>query len=223
MLTMRSLLHILLAATAAAVLAGCASLPAGADPGSDAPEAWRRDDFAAKPASSYREALASWQSAADVNAWIGARFEYDMARAMRLSETQREKNGRMPILDPEAFFTAPRGVCVDLARFAVETLRVVDPAAKPTYLMLEFDPVAIAGNTLRRHWVVSFQRDGKHYFFADSKRPGHVAGPYRDTSEFVAEYAQYRSRKIVAFREAESYERKARTLAVRQGRDDGAR
>ena len=158
----------------------------------------------------------SWQGATDVNDWIGARFEYDMARAMRLSETQRERNGRMPILEPREFFVAPSGVCVDLARFAVETLRVVDPGARPAYVMIEFDPVAIAGNTLRRHWVVSFRRDGKQYFFADSKRPGHIAGPYESTQEFIAEYARYGGRPIVSFREVESYERKTRTLAAKR-------
>jgi hypothetical protein len=87
--------------------------------------------------------------------------------------------------------------------------------------MLEFDPVAIAGNTLRRHWVVSFRSDGKYYFFADSKRPGHVAGPYENTQAFIADYARYRGRTIVSFREAESYERRMRTLAAKQSRDDG--
>ena len=138
------------------------------------------------------------------------------ARAVQLSETQRQKNGRMPITPPEAFFATPSGVCVDLARFAVETLRTIDPALKPRYLMIEFDPVAISGNMLRRHWVVTFERDGSHYFFADSKRPGRIAGPYASSDEFIAEYARYRGRRIVSFAERESYERTLRTLAVRQ-------
>jgi len=33
---------------------------------------------------------------------------------------------------------------VDLARFAVETLRAVAPETKPRYLMIEFDPVTMA-------------------------------------------------------------------------------
>jgi hypothetical protein len=119
-----------------------------------------------------------WRSAEDVNDWIGARFDYDMQRALRLSETQRNNAGPLPIPAPETFFGAPRGVCVDLSRFAVETLRTVDPASKPAYVMIEFAPVSVAGNTLRRHWLATFERDGRHYFFADSKRPGHMAGPY---------------------------------------------
>ena len=86
--------------------------------------------------------------------------------------------------------------------------------------MIEFDPVSIAGNTLRRHWVVSFERGGERYFFADSKRPGHIAGPYASTQDFIAEYARYRGRRIVSFREVETYERKLRTLATRQKRQD---
>jgi hypothetical protein len=81
--------------------------------------------------------------------------------------------------------------------------------------MIEFDPIEIAGNTLRRHWLVSFKRDGKSYFFADSKRPGHIAGPYKDAREFIHEYAQYRGRKIVAFREVESYQKQRRTHGLK--------
>jgi hypothetical protein len=208
------------AVVAAAILAGCGSLSSTADPASDAPEVQVSDRTRFTQAPSYRESLDLWRSAEDVNAWIGVRFEYDGSRAMQLSETQRQKNGRMPILDPEEFFAAPRGVCVDLARFAVETLRVVEPAARPVYVMIEFDPVSIAGNTLRRHWLVVFERDGRRYFVADSKRPGHMAGPYASTQEFVAEYARYRGRQVVSFRELESYERKPRTMAARQPRVD---
>jgi hypothetical protein len=85
----------------------------------------------------------------------------------------------LPIYQPHKFFAAPSGVCVDLSRFAVETLRHIDPDARASYLMIEFAPVTIGGNTLRRHWLASFTRDGKYYFFADSKRPGHIAGPCR--------------------------------------------
>jgi len=200
----------------AALTLACASLAQTTDPQSDAPdpEIARTAEF--KAAASYRDALRLWHNAEDVNAWIGASFRYDTARAVQLSETQRQRNGRLPIIAPADFFAVPSGVCVDVARFAVESLRVVEPAARPRYLMIEFDPVSIAGNTLRRHWMVSLERDGKHYFVADSKRPGHIAGPYASTDEFIAEYARYRGRRIVSFVERDSYERTMRTLAVRQ-------
>lgn len=198
-------------------LAGCAALP-GATDLSDAPEARAASVVPFKTAPSYGDALRVWQGAEDLNAWIGARFEYDRARAMQLSETQRSRSGRVPIHRPDEFFSAPSGICVDLSRFAVETLRTVDPGAKPAYLMIEFAPVTVAGNTLRLHWLASFRRGGAHYFFADSKRPGHIAGPYASTREFIEEYARYRGREVVVFRELESYERKTRTLAVKQPR-----
>jgi hypothetical protein len=202
-----------------AVVVACSALVDAADPTSDAPETRVSGASLLKEASSYNEALGIWRSAEDVNAWIGAKFQYDMSRALQLSETQRQQNGRLPIYPPETFFSVPSGVCVDLARFAVETLGAIAPQAKPRYVMIEFDPLSIAGNTLRRHWVASFERAGKLYFFADSKRPGHIAGPYESTPEFISEYAQYRGRAIVAFSEMESYERKARTRAVKQNRD----
>jgi hypothetical protein len=209
-------MRIALAVIAAVALAGWSSVSSAADPSSDAPEARTSDEVRFTQAPTYRETLKLWRSVEDINAWIGARFEYDVPRAVQLSETQRQQNGRMPVFTPEEFFAVPRGVCVDLSRFAVETLRVVDPGTKPAYVMIEFDPVSIAGNTLRRHWVASFERNGKRYFFADSKRPGHIAGPYGSTQEFIAEYARYRGRQIVSFREMASYERKVRAMASKQ-------
>ena len=191
-----------------------------ADPASDAPEMRIAVSAPLHHAATYQEALKRWRGADDINAWIGARFEYDLPRAMQLSETQRERDGRLAIHAPDAFFAAPKGVCVDLTRFAVETLRHIDPASKPTYLMIEFSPVAIQGQVLRRHWVAHFERDGLHYFFADSKRPGHVAGPYTDTALYIKDYAAYRGREIVAFRDMESTEKRKRTMALKQRRDE---
>jgi hypothetical protein len=205
---------------AALAVAGCSSMSQTADPASDAPEARARDSNRFTQASSYDESLRLWRDAEDLNAWIGARFQYDTSRAIRLSETQRQKSGRLAILKPEEFFDAPRGVCVDLSRFAVESLRTLDPKARPTYLMIEFDPVSLAGNTLRRHWLAAFERDGKRYFFADSKRPGFLSGPYESTQAFISEYERYRGRRIVSFREAETYERRLRSSAAAQSRPE---
>lgn len=200
----------------ALAIAGCAAPTERADPASDAPEAARRSGVPFVQAPTYAQTLALWRDAADINAWIGARFEYDRARALALSETQRQRGARLPIHEPATFFAAPRGVCVDLARFAVETLRSVDPAADVRYLMIEFDPVSVEGQTLRRHWVALVRQQGAHYVFADSKRPGHMAGPYASTREFVDAYAAYRGRTIVAFRELPGFERQRRRAAVRQ-------
>ena len=117
--------------------------------------------YPSRNAASYQQALQVWRTPEDVNAWIGARFEYDRSRAMLLSETQRSRSGQLPIYQPQEFFAAPSGVCVDLSRFAVETLRHIDPDARASYLMIEFAPVTIGGNTLRMHWLASFTRDGK--------------------------------------------------------------
>lgn len=133
---------------------------------------------------------------------------------MLLSETQRAQKAGPPIYPPAEFFAVPKGICVDLSRFAVETLRAVAPELKARYVMIEFDPVALRGNTLRRHWVAAFERDGKRYFFADSKRPGHIAGPYASTQAYLDDYAKYRGRQIVAFRELESFMRRTKTPAI---------
>ena len=167
-------------------------------------------------ADSYEQALHVWKTPEEINTWIAANFSYDMARALQLSETQRVMNEKIAIYDPFTFFDKKTGMCVDLSRFAFETLRRIDPACNPKYLMIEFHPREIEGNVLRLHWMVSFRRDGKTYFFADSNRPGHMAGPYNDAREFINDYEQYRNRKIVSFRELESYQKQQRTPAAKR-------
>jgi hypothetical protein len=194
-------------------LASCANMLHDADPASDAPEYARDSSVPFKAASSYELALQVWRTPEDINGWIAANFSYDMGRALQLSETQRTPHERLSVYTPAEVFAIRAGICIDLSRFGVETLRQIDPQSGPMYLMIEFDPMHIAGNTLRLHWLVSFKRDGKTYFFADSKRPGHIAGPYNDTREFIHEYAQYRGRKIVAFRELASYQKQRQTQA----------
>jgi hypothetical protein len=194
-------------------LASCVDRLHVADPSSDAPESARTPFLPFKAASSYEDALQAWETPEDINAWIAANFEYDMQRALRLSETQKAKDERISIYTPAEFFHTKTGVCADLSRFGVETLKRIDPRSEPKYLMIEFDPVQIEGQTLRLHWLVSFKRGGKLFFFADSKRPGHMAGPYNDVQAFIDDYAHYRGRRVVAFKELESYQRKRRTEA----------
>ena len=197
------------------LLAGYPNVIHSADFFSDKPEYARDSTRPFKTAHSYEHALHIWKTPEDINAWIAANFSYDTPRAMLLSESQKTKNEEFSIYQPDEFFKTKTGVCVDLSRFSVETLRRIDPQSDPKYLMIEFDPVQINGNTLRLHWLVSFKRDGKIYFFADSKRPGHIAGPYDDTQAFIKEYEQYRGRKIVAFRELPSYQKQQQKKALK--------
>ena len=169
---------------------------------------------AATPAS-YAQALQDWRTPEDLSAWAGHRFRYDPARAEQLSETQRRVTTPPAIAEPADFFGAPVGVCLDLSRFAIETLRHIDPGLQARYLMIEFEPVTLNGHTLRLHWIASFRRDGQMYFFADSERPGHVAGPYATAQAFVADYAAYRGRPVVRFAELDSLRRQTRTLAAK--------
>lgn len=200
-------------------LAGMAQGPTRADPDSDAPEAARPPPARPLPAlASHAQALATWRGPEDVSDWMAAHFEYDVARALALSETARAAGPAPAIHEPAAFFERPRGICVDLAHFAVQTLRQVAPALKPRYLMIEFDPARLAGQVLRRHWVAVIERDGQRWMLADSKRPGVMAGPYASLEAFASDYAAYRGRSIVAVRELDSHRRQLRSAAARQER-----
>ena len=181
----------------------------------DEPEFKRDLTLGFQGLDSYSRALDLWKTAEDINKWVAGSFIYDKARAITLSSNQRTKNSGILIYDPYEFFENKTGICVDLARFGVETLRRIDPNSDPKYLMIEFDPIQINGNTFRLHWLVSFKRDGVKYFFCDSKRPGYIAGPYKSTQEFISEYEQYRGRKIVAHRELESYQKQRKTQSTK--------
>jgi hypothetical protein len=216
---MLRMLRMLRSALAAVVMAVSVLARADApalDPSSDFPEPRVRDAFHAVAAPTYRDALERWRTPQDVNAWIGARFEYDAPRALLLSETQRAAGTAPSIHAPADFHADPRGICVDLARFAVETLRAIAPQLDAKYLMIEFDPVTLSGNVLRRHWVATYEDGGQRYFFADSKRPGHIDGPYASTEAYLEAYARYRQRTIVAFRTLDSYQRRMKTKAAEQ-------
>jgi hypothetical protein len=181
------------------LVAACGTMPAAAE--------------AAATTPSYTQALQDWRKPEELSAWAGQRFSYDAARALQFSVTQRSVSTPPAIADPAAFFEAPVGVCLDLSRFAVETLRQIDPQAEARYLMIEFEPVMLNGHTLRLHWIASFRRDGQIFFFADSERPGHIAGPYATAQAFIDDYAAYRGRPVVRFLELDSLQRQPRTLA----------
>lgn len=213
-------LHLPTFALAAAL--ACGAWAQEADPASDAPQERFVPTAPVPQAASYEEALARWRTPEEVNGWIGAHFRYDMARALQLSETQRARGVQLDIHAPEVFFARPEGVCVDLARFGVQTLRAIAPAVRPAYLMIEFDPATLQGQTLRRHWLALFERKGRLWFFADSKRPGHLAGPHATVEEFISAYALYRGRVIVAHKVLDTYERRMRVRANRRERNDGS-
>lgn len=197
-------------------LAGHVNLLYCAEPSSNKLDVTLDSTAAPKTASSYEQVLRVWKTPEDINQWIAANFSYDAERALQLSETQRASNERISVYDPSAFFDKKTGMCVDLSRFALETLRRIEPGSSPKYLMIEFSPTVIKGNVLRLHWLVSFKRDGNTYFFADSNRPGHIAGPYTDLRGFISDYEQHRGRKIAAFRELESYQKQQRTPTLKR-------
>jgi len=183
----------------------------------DETEFWNVSSTASETLESYGNALQTWKTPEDINAWIASNFSYDMNRSMRLSETQVTQQGQPTIYAPSKLFSIKSGTCVDLSRFAVETMKIISPQYDTKYLMIEFAPITINGNLLRRHWLVSFNRDGQKYFFADSNRPGLIAGPFNAPEEFIREYERYRGRRIMAFRERESYQkdRRDRTLKLK--------
>ncbi len=195
---------------------GWANVSHAADTLPDEPESERDFSLPYQAPDSYKRALQLWKKAEDINEWVAAVFLYDKTRAMKLSPNRGTDEQEIPIYSPPEFFKGKTGVCVDLARFGVETLRIIDPISDPRYLMIEFDPIKINGHTFRLHWLVSFKRDGMKYFFCDSKRPGHIAGPYHTTQEFISEYEQYRGRRIVTHRELDSYQKQRKLKSTKE-------
>ena len=212
-------MHSAAALLAAALFAACDATLAGVDPDSDAP-APRAATAQPQPVfASYADALAAWRKPEDVSAWIGARFAYDGNRALLLSESERAVGRAPAIYEPSEFYSRPIGICVDLSRFAVETLRLLAPELNPRYLMVEFSPTLRTGKVLRRHWLASYERDGGHYFFADSKVPGQISGPYASVQAFISEYAAVRQRQVLGFRQQDSYRRQPKSQQRRKSGD----
>lgn len=183
---------------------------------SDGLEPLRGPLLPVKAVNSYKEAIEVWKTPEDIARWIAAHFSYDRERAKELSETNLTNKGQPPVYDPSELFDRKTGVCVDLSRFAVETLKGIDPDSQPKYLMIEFDPIEVEGHWPRRHWLVSFRREGKIFFFADSERPGHIAGPFNTVLDFIQDYGRYRGRKILHFEELNSYQKKRKTKALKR-------
>ncbi len=156
---------------------------------------------------SYDKALQQWKTVSDVNNWMRGNFRYDIERAKQLSENSstREKTG---IYSPVELYQAKKGVCIDLSRFAVETINLIDTSKHIQYLMIEFEPIVIDGSIIKKHWMAVYQDSSGYYFLADSKRPGHIAGSYENIDDFIKEYQTFRDRKIVSWKVLMSYEKK---------------
>lgn len=208
--------HALIFAAVALILLLVPFSAPAASPGflSDAPDESSRTAAPYTAAPSYDAALTLWKTPEDVSAWTGRRFAYDMDRAVRFGRSRTGESQADAVIPPEELFERPKGICVDLARFGVETLTRIAPDLSPRYLRIEFEPLMINGAALRFHWLAMFNRDGALYFFADSKRPGFIAGPYASSADFIADYERYRQRKILSFQEPETFRR--RTKAARK-------
>lgn len=198
-----------------AIVPCCSFSTGAANTLSDEPEALEQTHNV-RGYQSYASAIKEWESINEVADWMGHNFSYDFNRALDLSETNRGNRPTVAIYSPADLYYIKHGVCIDLARFGVETARGMFPESNPKYVMIEFVPLLINGKTIRRHWIASFQKNGKYFFFADSKRPGYISGPFDSAEDFMKQYEIYRGRKIVSFIELESFKKKKRRFKKRE-------
>ena len=164
---------------------------------------------------SYEEALQQWKTISDVNIWMKDNFRYDFERAKQLSEnsSSREKTN---IYTPVELYQTKKGVCIDLSRFMVETINIIDTSIHIQYLMIEFEPIIISGSIIRKHWMTVYQDSLDYYILADSKRPGYIAGPYKSVDNFIENYQVFRSRKIVSWKFLSSYKKTKKKKTIKQ-------
>ncbi|MFT3825214.1 MAG: transglutaminase-like domain-containing protein [Chitinophagaceae bacterium] len=183
---------------------------------SDAPDSIARAT-ASNAYPTYTMALLRWKNVRDVNNWISANFRYSLPRAKQLAanSTNREQ---VAIYTPAELYAQKTGVCVDLSRFTVETLKTIDSSLQAQYLLIEFEPVTIDGSVLKNHWLTIYQTAEGYFIMADSKRPGYIAGPYKQPADFIAGYEAFRNRKIVSWKVLPSYQKKKKQLKVQDNR-----
>lgn len=184
---------------------------------SDAPEKnIRKPDI---DTTQYLEAISTWKSIEQINQWIGQNFHYDMSRAEALG-SKRNKGPKTTIFTPEEFFKVKSGICVDLSRFAFETLKKVDPELEAYYLMIDFEPIEIQGSIIRKHWVLAYKLKDQFYITADSKVPGTISGPYDTIQDFITGYEKFRERKIESFKLLNDYKKTQKKRLVKNQRSD---
>lgn len=179
---------------------------------SDAPE---KNEIKSKADTiSYSEAIGNWKSIEEINQWIGKNFHYDMSRAIALG-SKRNDGPKIAIFSPDEFFTVKSGICVDLSRFAFETLKKVSPDTETFYLMIDFEPIEIQGSIIRKHWVLAYKQNDQFYVTADSKQPGVISGPYDSIKDFITGYEKFRERKVVSFKLLNDYKKTQKKRLVK--------
>ncbi len=156
--------------------------------------------------TTYKKALQQWKTVGDINHWIQSNFKYSMERAKKLAENSLNRN-KTTIYAPEEFYQIKKGVCVDLSRFTVETINKIDSTKHAQYLMINFEPITIDGKIIRKHWIALYQDAHGYYLLGDSKRPGHIDGPYEKIDDFITIYEKYRKRKINSWKVLPNYKK----------------
>lgn len=168
---------------------------------------------------SYEASLKRWKSVSDVNHWMENSFHYNIERAKQLADNSQER-AKINIYSPAELYQIKSGVCIDLSRFAVETINIIDTSKHVQYLLIEFEPISLDGNILKNHWTAIYHDASGHYILADSKRPGHIAGPYQNVEDFISEYQIFRNRKILSWRVLDSYQKQKKKKTSQLTRPD---
>ena len=182
---------------------------------SDAPEIQMDDRIIVENSNlSYARAIENWDTVDEVNEWIAENFRYDMQRALQLADSDSRQ--KVYIYEPAEVFRYKKGVCVDLARFAFETIKAIDPGLDLNYLMIEFEPLIIGDRTFRRHWLVVYREEDQLFVLADTKRPGYQSGPHRHLADFITEYQTFRKRKIIAYKLRDTYKKNLKQKRKKQ-------
>lgn len=184
---------------------------------SDAPE--KNTLRSGKDTIQYSEAISNWKSIEHINQWIGQNFHYDMSRAVALG-SKRNEGPKTTIYSPDEFFRVKSGICVDLSRFAFETLKKINPEMKAHYLMIDFEPIEIQGSIIRKHWLLAYEMENQFYITADSKVPGTISGPYDTIQDFITDYEKFRERKIESFKLLNDYKKTRKKRLVKNQRSD---
>ena len=56
--------------------------------------------------------------------------------------------------------------------------------------------------------MIIYKENDQLYIMADTKRPGHISGPYNAMSEFITAYEDFRKRKIISYKITDTYKKR---------------
>ena len=164
----------------------------------------------------FKRIVSKWKGAEEIVLWMSNNLKYNIARSVYIKNSAEQikkltiqKKSTSHLINeffsfrPQDLVSLKNGVCIDIASFGVAVLKNISPSLNPRLLKIKHEGIKADGITRVSHFLGTYEKDGKFFFFADSKQLNRHAGPFDNTADFVKYYEQFLGRKIKSYRHFE--------------------